>query len=189
MYYTTKFRFLAKPNCKPNLKFSKKARTKTRYETHKTGNHLDFRIVFTPSFEHETPNLMYNLVSLEKKIGAIVSWVLNPPTPVPPTPVVVRQFANYTCTGQAPYSISCDDDLNPKNGSRADTVCLKNRLTNNQKTWALHFVAHNARVLGCLLPATFISLYLSVNYFSFQKLYFRSWFSSIGKSGQESRCE
>ena len=68
MYYTTKFRFLAKPNCKPNLKFSKKARTKTRYETHKTGRHLDFRIVFTPSLKHEIPNLVYNLDQLRKKI-------------------------------------------------------------------------------------------------------------------------
>ena len=77
MYYTTKFRFLAKPNCKPNLKFSKKARTKTRYETHKTGWYLDFRAVLTPSLKHEIPNLVFNLVSLEKRFGAIVNWVLN----------------------------------------------------------------------------------------------------------------
>ena len=77
MYYTTKFRFLAKPNCKPNLKFSKKARTKTRYETHKTGWYLDFRTVLTPSLKHEIPNLVFNLVSLEKRFGAIVNWVLN----------------------------------------------------------------------------------------------------------------
>ena len=77
MYYTTKFRFLAKPNCKPNLKFSKKARTKTRYETRKTGWYLDFRAVLTPSLKHEIPNLVFNLVSLEKRFGAIVNWVLN----------------------------------------------------------------------------------------------------------------
>ena len=68
MYYTTKFRFLAKPNCKPNLKFSKKTRTKTRYETHKTGWYLDFRIVFSPSLKHEIPNLVYDLDQLRKKI-------------------------------------------------------------------------------------------------------------------------
>ena len=77
MYYTTKFRFLAKPNCKPNLKFSKKARTKTRYETHKTGWYLDFRAVLTPSLKHESSNLVFNLDSLEKRFGAIVNWVLN----------------------------------------------------------------------------------------------------------------
>ena len=45
---------------------------------HLAGWYFDFRIVFTPSFEHhEIPNLVYNLVSLEKKFGAIVSWVLN----------------------------------------------------------------------------------------------------------------
>ena len=60
MYYTTKFRFLAKPNCKPNLKFSKKARTKTSYETHKTGWYLDFRAVLTPSSKHEISNLVFN---------------------------------------------------------------------------------------------------------------------------------
>ena len=77
MYYTTKFRFLAKPNCKPNLKFSKKARTKTRYETRKTGWYLDFRAVLTPSLKHEIPNLVSYLVSLEKRFGAIVNWVLK----------------------------------------------------------------------------------------------------------------
>ena len=44
---------------------------------HKTGWYIDLRIVFTHSFEHEIPNLVFNLVSLEKKFGAIVSWVLN----------------------------------------------------------------------------------------------------------------
>ena len=46
---------------------------------HRTGWYIHFRIVFTPSFEHEISNLVYNefLVSLEKKIGAIVSWVLH----------------------------------------------------------------------------------------------------------------
>ena len=46
---------------------------------HKTGWHLDLRIVFTPSFEHEQiPNLVYNLDQLiEKKFEAIVSWVLK----------------------------------------------------------------------------------------------------------------
>ena len=44
---------------------------------HKTGWYTDLRIVFTHSFEHEIPNLVFNLVSLEKKFGAIVSWVLN----------------------------------------------------------------------------------------------------------------
>ena len=77
MYYTTKSCFLAKPICKPTLKFSKKARTKTRYETHKTGWYLDFRAVLTPSLKHEIPNLVFNLVSLEKRFGAIVNWVLN----------------------------------------------------------------------------------------------------------------
>ena len=50
---------------------------------HKTGWYIDLRIVFTHSFEHEIPNLVFNLVSLEKKFGAIVSWVLNNPTPNP----------------------------------------------------------------------------------------------------------
>ena len=44
---------------------------------HKTGWYIDLRIVFTHSFEHEIPNLVFNLVSLEKKFGAIVSWVLK----------------------------------------------------------------------------------------------------------------
>ena len=44
---------------------------------HKTGGYIDLRIVFTHSFEHEIPNLVFNLVSLEKKFGAIVNWVLN----------------------------------------------------------------------------------------------------------------
>ena len=44
---------------------------------HKTGWYLDFRLLFTPSLKHEIPNLVFNLVSLEKKFGAIVSWVLN----------------------------------------------------------------------------------------------------------------
>ena len=44
---------------------------------HKTGWYIDLRIVFTHSFEHEFPNLVFNLVSLEKKFGAIVSWVLE----------------------------------------------------------------------------------------------------------------
>ena len=44
---------------------------------HKTGSYIDLRIVFTHSFEHEIPNLVFNLVSLEKKFGAIVSWVLK----------------------------------------------------------------------------------------------------------------
>ena len=48
------------------------------YKIHLEGWYLDFRIVFAPSFEHEIPNLVYNLrISLEKKFGAIVSWVLN----------------------------------------------------------------------------------------------------------------
>ena len=46
---------------------------------HKTGWYIDLRIVFTHSFEHEIPNLVFNLVSLEKKVGAIVSWVLKEP--------------------------------------------------------------------------------------------------------------
>ena len=44
---------------------------------HKTGWYLDFRLLFTPSLKHEIPNLVYNLVSLEKKFGAIVNWVLK----------------------------------------------------------------------------------------------------------------
>ena len=44
---------------------------------HKTGWHIDLRIVITHSFEHEIPNLVFNLVSLEKKFGAIVSWILK----------------------------------------------------------------------------------------------------------------
>ena len=45
---------------------------------HKTGWYLDFRIVFTPSFEHhEIPNLVYNLDQVRKKFGAVVSWVLK----------------------------------------------------------------------------------------------------------------
>ena len=44
---------------------------------HKTGWYIDLRIVFTHSFEHEIPNLVFNLVSLEKKFGAVVSWVLK----------------------------------------------------------------------------------------------------------------
>ena len=67
MYYTTKFRFQANPNCKPNVRFSKNARTKTRYEMHKTGKYVDLKIVFTPSFEHEIPNLVYSLDQLRKK--------------------------------------------------------------------------------------------------------------------------
>ena len=35
---------------------------------HKTGCHLDLRIVFTPSFEHEIPNLVDNLDQLRKNI-------------------------------------------------------------------------------------------------------------------------
>ena len=77
IHYTTKFRFQTNPNCKPNFKFSKKTREKRRYEMHQTGWYIDLRIVFTPSFEHEIPNLVYNLVSLEKKFGAIVNWVLK----------------------------------------------------------------------------------------------------------------
>ena len=53
MYYTTKFRFPTKPNSKPNFKTSKIAGEKTRYEMHKKGWYLDFRIVFTPSLKHE----------------------------------------------------------------------------------------------------------------------------------------
>ena len=44
---------------------------------HKTGRYIDLRIVFTHSFEHEISNLVFNLVSLEKKFGAIVNWVLK----------------------------------------------------------------------------------------------------------------
>ena len=44
---------------------------------HETGWYIDLRIVVTHSFEQEIPNLVFNLVSLEKKFGAIVSWVLN----------------------------------------------------------------------------------------------------------------
>ena len=44
---------------------------------HKTGWYIDLRIVFTHSFEHEIPNLVFNLVSSEKKFGAVVSWVLK----------------------------------------------------------------------------------------------------------------
>ena len=48
---------------------------------HKTGWYLDLRMVFTPSFEHEIPNLVYNLDQLiKKKFWAIVSWVLKNPT-------------------------------------------------------------------------------------------------------------
>ena len=78
MYYTTKFHFQANQIVNQmNVRFSKKTRTKTRYEMHKTGWYIDLRIVFTHSFEHEIPNLVFNLVSLEKKFGAIVSWVLK----------------------------------------------------------------------------------------------------------------
>ena len=35
---------------------------------HKTGWYLDLRIVFIPSFEHEIPNLIYNLDQLRKKL-------------------------------------------------------------------------------------------------------------------------
>ena len=49
---------------------------------HKTGWYIDLRIVFTHSFEHEIPNLVFNLVSLEKKFGAIVSWVFNDRSPL-----------------------------------------------------------------------------------------------------------
>ena len=44
---------------------------------HKTERYIDLRIVFTHSFEHGIPHLVFNLISLEKKFGAIVSWVLN----------------------------------------------------------------------------------------------------------------
>ena len=45
---------------------------------HKTGWYIDLRIVIAHSFEHEIPNLVFNyLVSLEKKIRAVVSWVLK----------------------------------------------------------------------------------------------------------------
>ena len=101
MYYTTKFRFLAKPNCKPNLKFSKKARTKTRYETHKTGWYLDFRAVLTPSLKHEIPNLVFNLVSLEKRFGAIVNWVLN---------VTLHSHADVESLPDVTRDVSQDDD-------------------------------------------------------------------------------
>ena len=33
--------------------------------------------MFTPSLKHEIPNLVFNLVSLENKFGAIVNWVLK----------------------------------------------------------------------------------------------------------------
>ena len=46
---------------------------------HKTGWYIDLRIVFTHSFEHEIPNLVFNLVSLEKRFRAIVNWVLKHP--------------------------------------------------------------------------------------------------------------
>ena len=49
----------------------------------KTGGYIDLRIVFTHSFEHEIVNLVFNLVSLEKKFGAVVSWVLNNATEKP----------------------------------------------------------------------------------------------------------
>ena len=48
----------------------------------KTGWYIDLGIVFTHSCEDEIPNLVFNLVSLEKKFGAIVSWVLNEPSVV-----------------------------------------------------------------------------------------------------------
>ena len=45
---------------------------------HKTGWYIDLRIVFTPSFEHEIPDLVYTIwISLEKKFGAVVNGVLK----------------------------------------------------------------------------------------------------------------
>ena len=44
---------------------------------HKTGWNIALKIVINHSSEHEIPNLDLNLVSLEKKFGAIVSWFLN----------------------------------------------------------------------------------------------------------------
>ena len=35
---------------------------------HKTGWYIHFRNVFTPSFEHEIPNLVYNLDQLRNNI-------------------------------------------------------------------------------------------------------------------------
>ena len=124
MYYTTKFRFLAKPNCKPNLKFSKKARTKTRYETHKTGWYLDFRAVLTPSLKHEIPNLVFNLVSLEKKFGAIVSWVLNIRLQVVHRPLLNIQLA---------YDINFDVLLGPRRNDLATPTGIW-RSERNRKT-------------------------------------------------------
>ena len=57
---------------------------------HKTGWYIDLRIVFTHSFEHEIPNLVFNLVSLEKKFGAIVSWILNKDYHFLPYPIAPR---------------------------------------------------------------------------------------------------
>ena len=76
MYYTPKFHFQANQIVN-QMSDSPKLRTKTRYEMHKTEWYIDLRIAFTHSFEHEIPNLVFNLVSLEKKFGAIVSWVLK----------------------------------------------------------------------------------------------------------------
>ena len=50
------------------VRLSKKAGTKTGYKIHLAGRYLDFRIVFTHSFEHEIPNLVYNLGQLENGI-------------------------------------------------------------------------------------------------------------------------
>ena len=70
MYYTTKFRFQTKPNCKANFRFSKTTRAKTTCKIHLAGRYPDFRLLFAPSFEREIPDLIYIqlLDQLRKKI-------------------------------------------------------------------------------------------------------------------------
>ena len=44
---------------------------------HSARHYLDFRILFPPLFEHEIQIGFTIRISLEEKIGAIVSWVLE----------------------------------------------------------------------------------------------------------------